>query len=127
MAEERAKPAPPFVLLQGPTIAAGNSLSTGLDCSSGDLLRIIMPPDWDEAPLTFQLSANTEGAQWCDAFQLDGFEVTLPTVVPNSIVIVPTHVSKAVAWVRFRSGTRNDPVPQSAQRDFQIAIYTAYL
>ena len=113
---------PPFVILLGLSIREGESLSSGLDCSTGDVLRIVMPDDWDDAPLTFQLSIGIEGATYCDAFTLDGREVTLPMVVPKSMLIVPTHVGEAIAWMRVRSGTSLDPVPQSAQRDFQVVI-----
>jgi len=111
-----------FTVLQGPIIRAGESLSEGLDCTSGDLLRITMPLDWDDAPLSFQISSTN--ANYNDMFFLDGFEVIVPVVVPNSGIVVPTHISRAIGWIKFRSGTRTDPVPQSAERLFRIALNT---
>lgn len=111
-----------LVVLQGPIIRAGQSLSEGLDCLAGDLLRISMPLEWDVAPLSFQVSSTND--LYNDAFDMTGYEVVLPVVVPNSAVIVPVHVSRAIGWIRFRSGTRVKPVPQSAERLFRVAIST---
>jgi hypothetical protein len=111
-----------LVAVVGPTIKGGESLSDGLDLSAGDLLRVTMPLDWDAAPLTFQIS--TDGGTYNDVFNLEGFEVTLPVVVPRSAVIVPYDVGKAIAWIKFRSGTRKYPVVQNEDRTFAVAIST---
>jgi hypothetical protein len=109
-------------VLIGPTIIKGESLSDGLDCTAGDLLRLTMPIDWTPAPLTFQIS--TDGGTYNDVYRLDGFEVTLPVIVPRSAIIVPADVGKAIAWIKFRSGTAANPVPQDADRTFAVAINT---
>jgi hypothetical protein len=106
----------------GPTIQAGESLSDGLDLTAGDLLRLTMPLEWDDAPLTFQIS--TDGVNYNDCYHIDGYEVVVPVVVPRSAVIVPLDVGKAIAWIKFRSGTGSDPVVQSEVRTFAVAIST---
>jgi hypothetical protein len=111
-----------FVVLQGPIIRAGQSLSEGLNCTNGDLLRVSMPMEWDDAPLTFQVS-STDSA-YNDLFWNDGYELTLPTVVPNSAIIVPVHISRAIGWIKFRSGSRVNPVVQTGERLFRVAIST---
>jgi hypothetical protein len=45
-------------------------------------------------------------------------------IVPNAGIIVPVHVSRAIGWIKFRSGSRTNPVPQSAERLFRVAIST---
>ena len=45
-------------VLNGPTIAAGDSLSDGLDCSGGKIVKITMPADWTFADITFQTSSD---------------------------------------------------------------------
>ena len=35
-----------LVVLNGPAIDAGESLSAGLDCSAGPIVKITMPPGW---------------------------------------------------------------------------------
>src|SRR4249919_2002135 len=98
-------------ILNGPIIAAGESLSDSIDCSAGELVRLTMPGAWTgTAPLTFQIS--TDGVFYNDLFTLDGHEITLPVVVPGAAVIVPTDVGRAIAFIKFRSGTRAAPVVQ---------------
>lgn len=111
-----------LVQLQGPVIRAGEALSEGLDATAGDLLRVTMPEEWDDAPLTFRIGSIHQ--EYHDAFNLDGFEVMVKVVVPDSTVIVPFDVSRSIGWIKFRSGTRTDPIPQSAERQFRVALST---
>lgn len=107
-------------VLNGPTIERGESLSDGIDCSGGELVRITMPAEWTEAPLTFEFSSD--GEFYNDMFGLDGYAVKVDVVVPGSGVIVPVAVGRAVAWIKFRSGTRGNPVEQQEQRQFAVTI-----
>ena len=109
-------------VLNGPTIAAGESLSDAVDCSGGQLVRITMPADWNDAVLTFQFS--TDGVFFNDMFGLDGYEVGVPEVVPGSGVILPGDVGRAIAFIKFRSGTRGNPVAQDEDRVFAVTILT---
>lgn len=106
-------------VLNGPHIAAGESLSDVLDCSTGELVRITMPPDWTEAKLTFQIS--TDGEFFNDLFDMNGYEVTLH-VVPGAAALIPVDVARAIVFLRIRSGLRADPVPQAADRLFAVAV-----
>ena len=48
-----------MLVLTGPTILAGDTLSNILNVSSGGIYRIMMPDVWTTpAPITFQLSYN---------------------------------------------------------------------
>jgi hypothetical protein len=111
---------PGLVVLTGPTIRKGESLSDALDCSLGQLMRVTMPLEWTDAPVTFQIS--TDGVSFNDVFGFDGYEVTLPVVVPRTAVIVPNDVGQAINFIKFRSGTRSDPINQDADRTFAVAI-----
>ena len=110
----------PLVVLNGPKIAAGESLSDGIDCTGGQLVRLTMPTGWTAAPLTFQISSDN--VFFNDLFGLDGYEVSIKAVVPGSGVILPADLGRAIAWIRFRSGSRAAPVAQEADRDFAVAI-----
>jgi hypothetical protein len=110
----------PLQVLDGPVIEAGEALSNGIDCSAGQLVRVTMPEGWSRAPLTFQIS--TDGTFYNDLFGLDGYEVTLSNVEPGSAVVVPHGIGIAVGWLKVRSGTRDNPVPQSAARLFAVAL-----
>jgi hypothetical protein len=107
-------------VLDGPFIEAGESLSSAVDCSGAQLVRITMPSDWTEAPMTFEFS--TDGTSFNDMFDLKGYAVTIDVVVPGSGVIIPHDVGRAVGWIKFRSGTRGNPVEQREGRLFAVAV-----
>jgi len=109
----------PLVVIDGPTIAAGEALSDAVDCTGDQLVRITMPADWTIAPLTVQLS--TDGQFFNDVFHADGRELQL-TVTAGAAIIVPADVSMAIAFIKLRSGTREHPVPQPAERKFALAV-----
>ncbi len=110
-----------LTLVEGPFIAEGESLSSSIDVSAGQLVRITMPENWDEAPLTFQFSSD--GTYFNEMYGIDGYAVTIPVVVPGSGVIIPSDVGRAIAHIKFRSGTKGNPVNQSNGRLFAVAIY----
>ena len=96
-----------LITLTGPIIAASGSLSSGLDCTGGSIVRIAMPDVWTPANLTFQVS--TTGSDWTDLFDDDGREVTL-TVRPGGSVLASNNTNlRALAFVKFRSGSREFP------------------
>lgn len=107
-------------VLNGPFIRAGESLSDVIDCRGGQMVRITMPPEWDDAPLTFEFSSD--GLFFNDIFDLEGFAVSIKHVVKGSGVIVPHDFGRAIAFMKFRSGTRGNPVPQSEDRWFAVAV-----
>lgn len=110
----------PLTILNGPIIAAGESLSAALDCTSGDLVRITMPADWTySGGITFQISSD--GQFFNDLYNRDGSEIKV-AVVPGAALVVPVDIMRAVAFVKFRSGTVNNPVPQPVQRQFAVAV-----
>ena len=76
--------------------------------------------DWTEAPLTFQFS--TDGTFFNEMCGLDGYAITIPTIWPGSGVVIPEHIGRAVAHIKFRSGTSGNPVPQEEGRLFAVAI-----
>ena len=55
-------------------------------------------------------------------FGLDGFEVTIKTVVAGAGVIIPADVGRAIAHLKIRSGTRNNPMVQPEPRKFAVTI-----
>lgn len=116
-------------VLNGPTIAAGESLSDAIDCCAGQLVAITMPSGWSEgqgskgASLTFQYSPD--GETYSEMCTLDGFAVTVPAVVPGSTVVVSADVGRATAWLKLRSGTSGNPVVQEEARTFALSIMVA--
>lgn len=109
-------------VIEGPTIKAGESLSDAINVGIGLLVRLNMPKEWTDAPITFQLSVD--GEYFRDAFNLDGYAVTVQNVVPDSGVVLPEHVGNAVGWLRIRSGIESDPVAQDEDRVFGCVVVT---
>jgi hypothetical protein len=108
-------------VLNGPFIQAGESLSDGIDCSEGQLVRITMPPTWGgEDGITFQFS--TDGLFYNEMYGIDGYAVSIKTVVPGAGVIIPGEIGKAIAWLKIRSGTEGNPVTQEETRNFAVTV-----
>lgn len=121
-----------LTLIAGPVIAAGESLSAAVDCSAGAILRLTMPQAWTAANLTFQISAD--GVTYADAYTVDGREALIPVVAGSTIVVataenlpgtrsLPPDL-RGATWLKLRSGPASHPVPQMAQRIFQITLQT---
>jgi hypothetical protein len=120
----RAKPPPLGVnVLLGPTIKAGESLSDTLDCSIGRLVRITMPLEWTTADITFQISS--EGVNFNDVHDQQGRPVAITGVAAGSAVIMQ-HDMSAVTFMRIRSGYKEYPVVQAADRQFAVAVFVEY-
>lgn len=115
-------PAPGLVILQGPIIRAGESLSEPLDCSVGLPVRLTTPDDWTGAVLTFQMSSD--GDTYQDLFAFDGREITA-NIVPNTCAPIPEQYGRMLGFIKIRSGTRDHPVPQEAERHFRMALTKA--
>lgn len=108
-------------VINGPTIQVGESLSDVIDCSAGQLVRIIMPAAWNRhAVLTFQVS--NDGQTFNELYGLDGYAVTIKEVVPNSCVIIPADVGRAISFIRFRAGSEGNPDAQEEARVFSVGI-----
>jgi hypothetical protein len=108
-------------ILDGPTIAAGESLSDGIDCSAGDIVRITVPQEYTAANLTFQFSSD--GNFYNDLFLANGDEVTIPAKA-NTGIVIRADWTKHLAFVKLRSGSRDHPVPQKEDCKFAIGIET---
>jgi hypothetical protein len=109
------------------TIPAGHTMSSGIDCSgSTRILRIVMPPDWTAAPLTFQVSID--GTAYnnlhlaADVGDFTTYPATIPVVVPGTVVTMPPNSGYGIAWLRFRSGTFTTQIKQDADRTFQVVL-----
>lgn len=111
----------PLQVLDGPTIKAGESLSDGIDCSAGKIVRITVPQEYSEANLTFQVSSN--GDLYNDLFDDDGDEITV-TANPDSTIVIAKPWVKSVGFIKLRSGTREHAVKQDVNCKFAIAIET---
>jgi len=113
--------------IDGPTIPAGESLSDGVNCEGVFVLRIVTPSGWDKAPLTFQISPD--GEVYHDLYHTQpttsGFviyESVVPDVEADVIIALPSDTGGPVNWLKIRSGTRDRPIKQKADRAFQLVM-----
>jgi len=107
----------PLVIVNGPIIQAGQSLSDGVDCSAGAVVKLTMPGAWvGAAPLSFQTSSD--GIMYNDMFMPDGHEL-IYTVVAGTGIFVPRLTT---GFLKVRSGTREQPVAQPELREFAVAL-----
>jgi hypothetical protein len=109
-------------IIDGPTIAAGESLSDGVDCSAGTIVRITVPQEFTSANITLQVS--TDGNLYNDLHTANGEAVTI-TARPDTGIVVAEAWTKSINFIKFRSGTRSHPVAQKEACKFAIAVETA--
>jgi hypothetical protein len=106
------------VVIPGLTIAAGEALSNAIDVTNGTVLYFVAPSEWDAANISFQISPDNE--TFVDLFQRDGTEVILPVRAASCVYVTPPL--QMASYLKIRSGTRDRPIPQRAQRDFVMVV-----
>ena len=112
-----------FTVVNGPTIAANQSLSSALDITAPNLVlvRIRFPTGWDSNwVLTFQ--SSTDNITYYDLYEPNGTELAIQ-VAPGGAVILQRQIYRS-AYFKFRSGTALRPVNQSAARTFSCVLDT---
>ena len=115
----------PVTYVDGPTIQAGESLSDGVDCSAGRIVRITIPgpEEWVKANLTFQLS--TDGVYYNDIFNDKGEEIMISGVPHWCSIVLRDHVNlETVVWLKIRSGDRDHPVIQPNTCKMALTLQT---
>jgi hypothetical protein len=111
-----------LVIVDGPTIPLNESLSDGVDCTGGSIVRITVPQEFTPSNLTFQASSN--GDLYNDLYDAKGDEITL-VAKPDTTIIIAASWTRAIGWIKFRSGTRSHPVAQTRDTcKFAIAVET---
>jgi hypothetical protein len=115
----------PLVVVDGPTIAKGESLSDGADCSAGTIVRITVPKEYNDGDMpnqmTFQVSSD--GNLFNDLFDDEGHEIAI-TARANTGIVIDRSWARTVAFIKLRSGTRDAPVLQKEACKLAIAIST---
>jgi hypothetical protein len=104
-------------IIDGPIIAAGQSLSSAVDCKTWTIVRITIPAEWSYAPLSFVVSSDGV-LPYVNVCFANGKERILE-VQPGSAVLgtlIPA------GWIKFRSGTSSLAVPQKNTVTFRMAL-----
>jgi hypothetical protein len=108
------------------TIPAGESLSNAADCSGATrIARIIVPDEWNGAPLSFQMSAD--GVTYHDLYHVDpnsfyAYEAIVPRVRAGAMVTLPPGLGTDIAFVKVRSGTHGTPIVQDIDQAFTFVL-----
>jgi hypothetical protein len=110
-----------LTIVDGPTILEGESLSDAADCSAGTIVRITVPQEFTDANLTFQ--ASSDGSMYNDLYNDKEEEITLRAKADTTIV-VSAPWTRTVAFIKIRSGTRANPVPQKVTTKLAVAVET---
>jgi hypothetical protein len=97
-------------IVDGPTILKDASLSDGVDCSAGTIVRITVPQEYTDANMTFQTSSD--GNLYNDLYDEEGREITI-SPEPDTTVVVTGAWVRSIGWLKIRSGTRDNPVQQT--------------
>jgi hypothetical protein len=108
-------------VINGPVIAAGESLSDGIDLAGGQLVRITAPFAWSGANISFQISSDGNG--YNDLYTADGNEVVIPCRAGRAIVIEWPMWWKAVAFLKIRSGSGSSETVQTERQEFAVAVW----
>jgi hypothetical protein len=115
-----------ITIVNGPTIAAGESLSSVLDISSPatGITKIIFPNAWSQDPtlmlhsMSFQWSPD--GTIFYDIYDISGTEI-LVKVVPGSIAVLGQNIWRS-GYMKFRAGPSRQAVPQTEARTFKCIL-----
>jgi hypothetical protein len=115
----------PLVVIDGPTIKAGESLSDGVDCSAGIIVRITVPQEYDDGDMPNQMSfqVSSDGVGYNDLFDDEGHEVVI-TARAKSGIVIDRSWARVVGWIKLRSGSRDKPTLQKEDCKLAIAIET---
>ena len=101
----------------GPTILGGTSESDVLGLGADFVVGLVCPDEWTPAPVSVMVSV--QGDNYLDLFDGKGSEFTF-NVTPGIAMPVDPNLLLMAAFIRLRSGTRDNPVPQEATRRFYI-------
>jgi len=111
-------------IINGPIIRAGESLSEAVDLSGGSLVRITMPGHWGGGNLTFAVS--TDGTLFNDLFDARGDEITMVVTIGAAVPVIDAGGwTQMLGFLKFRSGSRENPVVQEIDREFAVTVKTA--
>lgn len=110
------------------TIAAGQSVSTVVNTGGNFVVGLVMPAAWTNARVSVQVS--TDNINWNDLFNFEVGEGTTAAefvfnVAPGAIVAINPDRLLMARYIKLRSGTRGEPVPQEAARVFSVITANA--
>jgi len=112
-----------LLILNGPIIAAGQSVSAPLDCTAGEVVRLTMPGHWEitDAPPVVTFLISSDGILFNDYYNPNGDAVELPLVIGGAFYL-PEALRGPIGFLQIRAGRRSQPIVQSIDREFAVAL-----
>ena len=107
------------VLHEEVVIANGTSDSNAVDVSERVAVGILMPSSWTAASLTFR--ASVDGVNFFPVYDAAGVELVVTAAAGTYIVVAP-DATRALRYLKIRSGTNGAAVNQGAARTLKLAV-----
>ena len=101
----------------GPTIDMGAAESDVQAIGTDFIVGLVCPEDW--TPAVVSVMVSVQGDNYMDLFDGKGEEFVF-NVTPGTAMAVDPYILLMAAYIRLRSGTRKNPVPQAATRRFYL-------
>jgi hypothetical protein len=114
-----------LIVIDGPTIREGESLSDGADCSEGTIVRITVPQEYNDGdmPNAMSFQVSSDGESYNDLYDDQGKEITI-VARPNQGIVIDRAWARTVAFIKLRSGTADKPTKQKEDCKLAIAVST---
>lgn len=104
------------------TIDAAGNLSDAVELGSAALMGVIMPVAWDTAHLSFQ--ASNDNVHWYDLYDVYGDEVLVELPAADYFITgFDPAITRAVAYLKVRSGTTGTPVGQTLESLITLILF----
>ena len=113
-----------IVVVDGPTILAGQSLSDAIDMVSQQgkaIAGLLVPFDMPPIHVTFQLSQGPDDFR--ELWSVHGYQVAV-MLNPGARMVFDTNWSLTADYMKIRTGTAATPIVQAANRHFMTIIST---
>ncbi len=101
------------------TIPNAASITATINLRDKILVGLQMPAAWTAAELTFQVSADSDGATFANLYDQDGNEVVYQAAVDRYIQFTPSDWV-GINFLRIRSGRLAAPINQLASRELKL-------
>jgi hypothetical protein len=111
--------AAPQISTLNATINANEAYTNVVDLTASFVVGLIMPDDWDNAVASIVVSAD--GDNYYDLFDPRGGEFTF-NVIKGAMIFVDHEVFLMAKYMKLRSGTRDNEIPQSVLRRFTFIL-----
>lgn len=102
------------------SIESGTSMTGTVNLGGLRLFGIIVPPEWTEANISFQMSPDT-GDNWFEICDTNG-EPVVTLAAAESYFAVDPRCFASIQYLRLRSGEKGAEISQAGDRTLQLIL-----